>query len=389
MSERATTSPARRGSRRTAVWPGVAFDPRRNSLNLLRLVFALLVIVAHSYYTGGFGHGPTPAGNNLGGWAVIGFFVVSGYLITGSRLGNSFGSYLARRAARIYPGFWVNLIVTALVVAPLAWVFGPRGPAVAPAGGPDPASRSLADFLTSPTRPWAYVLGNATLWMRRYDVAGGPLGVPYPGVWNGSLWTLVVEFACYLMIGIGFAILWFRRHPRVAVVLAYAIALAVTVASRQVLGGIGGATGVSVVKLVPCFLAGALLYVFRDKLRFHLPGALACLAASVAIIWPLGDLGIAFAAPFLGYVIFWVSMVAPSPRVVLTEDISYGVYIYGFLAEQILAQFGIERYGLAPYIVLSMLATIPLAIASWLLVEKPVMTWTRARLRGRPKAATG
>ncbi len=36
-----------------------------------------------------------------------------------------------------------------------------------------------------------YVLGNSAVALLKFDVGGTPAGIPYPGVWNGSLWTLI------------------------------------------------------------------------------------------------------------------------------------------------------------------------------------------------------
>src|SRR6476620_3295224 len=63
----------------------VVLDARNNSLNLIRLVLALLVLVAHSYPLAGAGDGSVVRGESLGGWAVFGFFAISGYLISASR----------------------------------------------------------------------------------------------------------------------------------------------------------------------------------------------------------------------------------------------------------------------------------------------------------------
>ncbi len=66
------------------------FDPRRNSLGFLRMVFAVMVLIDHSFPLGGFHGGTDPmwgwtnGQESLGGLAVAGFFVVSGYLVTKS-----------------------------------------------------------------------------------------------------------------------------------------------------------------------------------------------------------------------------------------------------------------------------------------------------------------
>ncbi len=108
-----------------------AFNSRDNALNALRLFFALLVIVGHAGRLGfgvdGFGRpGLKPLGFAPSEVAVDGFFIISGYLICRSRVHGGPGggaSYLWKRFLRIVPGYGVCLLVTALVVSPIAWSF--------------------------------------------------------------------------------------------------------------------------------------------------------------------------------------------------------------------------------------------------------------------------
>ena len=93
---------------------------RDNSLNLLRLVFASMVLLMHTF---GFIH----AQNNLPdafryllNLAVPCFFVVSGYLITASALKNNLKTFFKKRFARIYPAYFVCLLVIVLIFAPIA-----------------------------------------------------------------------------------------------------------------------------------------------------------------------------------------------------------------------------------------------------------------------------
>jgi peptidoglycan/LPS O-acetylase OafA/YrhL len=62
------------------------FQPRHNSLNALRLALATLVVVSHAWPLTGLEPEPGFGGANLGTWAVFGFFAISGFLITRSRL---------------------------------------------------------------------------------------------------------------------------------------------------------------------------------------------------------------------------------------------------------------------------------------------------------------
>ena len=68
-------------------------------------------------------------------------------------------------------------------------------------------------------------------------------------------------------------------------------------------------------------------------------------------------------------------------RFAATEDISYGMYIYGWPIQQLLALAGVGALvPQAGFVVLTIALTAPLAWVSWRLVEKPAM-----RLGTRPR----
>jgi peptidoglycan/LPS O-acetylase OafA/YrhL len=347
-----------------------SLDPRDNALNLIRLVLAAAVLFAHAFYITGAGVGPHVDGENVGGWAVFGFFALSGYLITGSRLNNPLGTYLVHRIARIMPAFWVNLVVTAFAFAPIGyWV----------------QHRTLSGFLTTGTTPLQYVFANGLLQISAYDVAGTPAGVPYPGAWNGSLWSLYYEFLCYLVIG-GLAVLaWVRRSPW-GVGVAFGVSVVAHVGMTRAGFLLGGdADAVLLTKLLPLFLGGALIQVLGDRVRLHWAAALGSAGVVAAAVAVLDGWGAQLTAPLTAYVLLWLGAVIRSPRLVQRHDVSYGVYIYAFPVQQLLALAGLQDH--AP-IAVSMLAaavlTVPLAVASWLLVERPVMRAARRTTQTAP-----
>ena len=179
-----------------------AFDPRNNALNAFRLVLATEVILWHSWPV--TGRMPPAATLQLFfSVGVDGFFAISGFLITASWLNDPrVRDYLVARALRILPGFYVCLIVTAFVFAPIS---------VAIQGG------SAAKLLLS-TAPIEYVLKNSAVAYLHLGIGGTPHGIPHPGVWNASLWSLVWEVLCYLTVaGIGVAGLANRRWISLAV----------------------------------------------------------------------------------------------------------------------------------------------------------------------------
>ena len=238
----------------------VRLDPRRNGLNLLRLVFASMVLVAHGWYISGKGIGPQINGENLGGWAVFGFFAISGYLITGSRAKNGVGTYLVHRVARIFPAFLVCLVVTAFVFAPIAYLH---------------QNHTLDGFLTTGVTPLNYVLLNAGLKMQTYQVAGTLATVPYAGAWDGSLWSLYYEFICYLIVGALLTVGFVRRRAR-WLAIACVLSIAAYAALPRLNAYIGSNGDVMfLTKLLPFFLAGGFLYMVKDRVRLTWPMALA------------------------------------------------------------------------------------------------------------------
>lgn len=175
---------------------GQVFDPRNNALNAFRLALAAEVMLFHSWPITGRVP-PTAILQLFFSVGVDGFFAISGFLITASWLNDPrVRDYIVARALRILPAFYVCLIVTAFVFAPLS---------VAIQGG------SGSKLLLS-TAPIEYVLKNSAVAYLHASVGSTPLGIPRAGRWNGSLWSLVWEPMCYLAVAaIGVAGLANRR----------------------------------------------------------------------------------------------------------------------------------------------------------------------------------
>ncbi len=165
---------------------GVALDPKRNSLNFLRLVLAFAVVYSHACVVAWLGHHDVVVNNTqLGTIAVYGFFGISGYLIAGSASRNSVGRYLWQRFLRIFPAFWVCLVVAGFALGAIALAIDP-----VPHCG-------FVCYLKLHPGPFSFVYSNALLKMNQVAVAA-----PEVHLANGSLWTLFFEFLCYLLLAV-------------------------------------------------------------------------------------------------------------------------------------------------------------------------------------------
>lgn len=349
-----------------------ALAGHRNSLGVLRLVLASAVIFDHAFPLGGFGTSPfralTGGQTDLGSFAVIGFFAISGYLIAKSGMTTDILQFLWRRFLRIFPAFWVVLLVAAVIVGPLVWLA---------------MGRSLGDYFTlAGNGPVGYLVKNWTLSIGTwgiYDVFADttPYGLTTGGsVFNGSLWTLAYEWACYLLIGV-FVLFGLLRRARFLVVLVtllFAVVQGIMILDPSLIAALPSvfADGYRV-NLTLTFLVGSCIALYAHRVPYH--DGLGVLSGVVVLLtlifggFPL--IGVTAAA----YLFLYLG--ARLPRAVqwigAKNDYSYGVYIYGFLVQQIFAFLGVHLWGYVPYVVLALIGAAGLAWLSWHLVEKRAM----------------
>lgn len=242
-----------------------SLDSRDNSIASLRFLLAALVVFSHSYDLGGFGPDPlvvfSHGQRSFGSLAVAGFFALSGFLITQSYCrSRSVWRYLWHRILRIFPAFWMCLLVTAFLFAPLVSLL---------------EHGNLAGYLhAGADSPSRYVAANALLDMKQYGIAGLLTRIPYPGAFDGSLWSLHNEFVCYLAIAALGILGIIARHRAILVGLTlclWTIAFFPTIvpaapplALLLLLFGRG-----PVFDPVLYFFVGSLYFLFRDKIALH------------------------------------------------------------------------------------------------------------------------
>lgn len=349
------------------VYLGRCNDSRDNNFNLLRFVAASLVLFSHSYAlsTGSAAAEPLRAilGITWGVVAVDVFFVISGFLVTGSLLvRGSLVEFLGARFLRIYPGLWVALL---LIVVTGACV----------------TTLSIGDFIVHP-ETWKYVLYNGSVLKVSHTLPGVFEDLPWKRAVNGSLWTLPVEVKMYAMLAVfwavarrlaGAATLNFMRLCAVAAALALLGYLALVMVER----------GSLAIKLTYLFFAGALFRLAQDRVR--LSSGFAGLLLVAVLVAATNKTAFAMVYPLcLPYLVLYLAFV---PRGLVREfnqvgDYSYGIYIYAFPVQQLLA---FHWKGIAPHEMLfaSLLCTLMLAFASWNLIEKRALALKHRFAAGR------
>jgi len=352
---------------------------RQNSFTFLRLFFALAVVFAHSFPLGGFGQDPlaraTGGQAQIGIIAVLGFFVISGWLITASAQRTPLWRFGLNRAARILPGFTVMHLLTVFALAPavMLWNHSDR-------------LDYWDSLVVGPDSAVSYLTTNAQVRVTQYTITDLFRRNPGGAAINGSLWSLAPEMMCYVWL----AVVAFARGLRWKFTGALLFA---TVFTLHAIGLRNPAALLPVARVLEhtntygfhlqlfrsaylAFLAGMMCYQFRDLLRWR--GWMAGLALGLAVAACFAKCFV-FVWPFtLPYLVLYLAHRLPFHRVEKWGDFSYGIYIYAFPLQQLLAAAGVQRLGFIVYFLASVALAVLAGVASWRWIEAPVLKWARS-----------
>jgi peptidoglycan/LPS O-acetylase OafA/YrhL len=197
--------------------------------------------------------------------------------------------------------------------------------------------------------------------------------VPGADEWNSPLWTLFWEVLCYALVG-SLALLKPELF-RVAIAIFFGLAMGTLVFQVMAQGPTAGPWG-KILCPTATFLAGSVLCLFRS--RVFLRGDIAMVAAALLALSYSADFFIAFCPLPLAYLILWFGSSPALHRIGSRYDISYGMYIYGWPVQQLLALAGVDALvPLGGFAVFSVLATAPLAWLSCVLIEGPAQRFGR------------
>ncbi|WP_066684866.1 acyltransferase [Caulobacter sp. CCH9-E1] len=345
---------------------------RENNLNLLRLIAASAVLFSHAFdfqgehdwFFGYFGYS--------GGWLAVSlFFSMSGYLIYNSIMNSrDVRSFTVARCLRIFPGLIVMLLVTTVLLGLFA------------------STAAKADFFSS-LQTWKYVVGNAVLYVPQYFLPGVFEGNIYKGVVNGSLWTLRFEFTCYILTLLFFVSGFYKTNKgfvlsTVAIVIAYVAYIAYGVmAGKQAVVLFDGNSLSKLHRLYFAFFLGVVYAKWEQSISINLIAVLVAWIACFVLHDTILTSTLLIVATFLSA--FWIAglrgQVFAAARKI--PDVSYGIYIYAFPIQQLLAQM-FPHWGPLTNASVGLVLTIIPATLSWYLVEKPALKFKSVFSR-RPK----
>jgi peptidoglycan/LPS O-acetylase OafA/YrhL len=335
----------------------IAFD---NNFHLIRILGALAVIYGHAYpLTGVQGSPPEILGHPVHTFGLIMFFSISGFLVMKSLdQSRKVSGFFVKRVARIFPGLSVAVLMTVSVL----------GPAVSTL----PANEYFANGKT------ISYLQNAWLFMA-YPLPGVFEDLPFPSVVNGSLWTIPVEVACYLVLGL----LLFgvkNRSTRLVILAVALVALALVIELWLVEKNsfvFYGTDWIISSTIMVFFFYGAVFYLVPERL---LRLDLAILLLFFLILFAEIPLYSSVIQPmFLSYVIVAIGKAKSllPTYVIRLGDPSYGTYLYAFPIQQTLIYLDVFAEHIELNILLVTFLSVSFGYLSWHVIEKPCLLRAR------------
>lgn len=351
-------------------------EHRQNNFDLIRLLAAAQVVVAHA-----IGH--TELINQLPAWGrqvfdalmmipgVPVFFVISGFLIAKSYEKNpaDLAGYSWRRSLRIFPALWVCLFLTLVTLGG----FGFLG----------------TDFILSKSFV-AWLAGQVSFFQFYNPEHFRGFGI---GVVNGALWTITVELQFYVFIPILYQLTRGTKFATAILAGLFVVSFALYCVMDDKVNGPGGFTGAPMlfkllhVTLIPhlwMFLLGIFIHRkfvllgkwVEGKFLYYFAGFVLFMALQSAFI---EDRSVPFYLAYLpSRVLLAFATISGafsfrplSQRLLRGTDISYGIYIYHSVVINVMVQLGLMTSMLAVTSVFAI--SIILALLSWHLVEKPAL----------------
>ncbi|MGL2988100.1 acyltransferase family protein [Flavobacterium sp. RSSA_27] len=333
-----------------------------NNFDFLRLLFAMFVIITHSYpLSGDKGWdclGEITNGNLQFSYiGVKGFFVISGYLIFQSLLrSRNWVGYFWKRILRLFPGLLVVLVLT-ILLAPFVY--------------------ESPMFYLENRKVYTYIIRNITLFQLQYSIPGVFDTNIYGSAINGSLWTICYEFFMYFLLS--FLIL-FRSQKKLLGLLLWLVFGVFFVyhffLSTSFPLHIYDLRSSHLSELGLFFLGGSLLAFLNYRVFPYLKTIL--VLSGVLIICS----EVLVQDPFIFRILFWpVFIIGIGEHVtpVLSQigskvgDLSYGIYIYGFPIQQTLMHY--FKFNALELMLVSLPISMLFGYWSWHVIEKKMLRY--------------
>lgn len=329
---------------------------RPSGFDYMRIALSTCVLVWHSYQVA---YGTNEAlrfwRESWIGWVLPiilpMFFALSGFLVAGSMYRNSnLLVFLALRIIRIFPALVVEITLVALILGPLV------------------TTVSISEYIVSPVfhRYFLNMVGDI-----HYLLPGVFEHNPERSIVNSQLWTIPFELECYVAISFAALIGMFRNIKLVMPIFCVATLLLLLWNFHKHVDP-APAGGISGRLLVLCFLAGVVIYSFRERIPYKFGFALLAFLISIILIRYKYT---AYLTPiFFAYLTVYLGLLNPKRSVIVSSgDYSYGLYLYSCPIQQAVALSLGSHLSFALNLAISFPIAVVFSLFSWWFVERPFL----------------
>lgn len=351
-------------------------ENRNNNMGTLHLLSACFVMYGHHCALTGRS-APVVLGTFIQALGVKIIFLISGYLITRSlyqRTDNkrkSSCTYFIKRIVRIWPELLVCLLFSSVIIGNLF------------------TELSTEEYFANP-QTGMYVINNLRLFIS-YSLPGVFANNPYPYAVNGSLWTIPVEIALYILVWIIYVVTNEKNRKLVYcfVTIAIAMAFLARVAFFPEARVVVYTDWIQALNIMPYFMIGGMAYLCSDLVKKY-----ANIQVASVLLLIFGSMYFSTQIAnevscllILSY--FILSLITePSQNLkmkYLHSEYAYGMYLYGFVIQQcIIQKLYVEAttpVNSALIYVLSVICAYFIAIISYKCVYVPMNRETRKILK--------
>ena len=341
------------------------YDERNNIFDYIRIILSLFVIIAHCY-TIFFGTGKVDfitekilRTESLGGIAVIGFFILSGFMITQSLIhSKNIKHFVIKRLIRIFPSLIIMLFLVILLLGLLVY------------------NGNKIRYFKSPI-VWEYFGDNINLFGNtKYSIAGIFINNPYPNVINGSIWTLKHEFMIYIILMI-FSICHILKKRKVMMSITV-ILIFIYISQINLSPILSWANNIGVIaeidqfiKLSMYFMIGSTIYLYKEKIKMNKKYFfLDCIILLTGIFLNLAKYVLIFTIPYI--LMYLGTLKIKHNWSEKIGDFSYELYIYAFPTQQLLVYYFKDKINIYLYIFLSIACTSIIGIIMTIIVDNNI-----------------
>lgn len=331
--------------------------PKNNNITLIRLLLACTVIVYHTNAI----HPIekffdlvkflSPA-DSMGSFAVNAFFFLSGIMVVNSIISKQNTLYYwSHRILRIFPALILLVLITALIVGPIF------------------STLNIKSYFQE-KETFNYIFQNIIL-QTQYTLPGVFVKHPAFGI-NGALWSIAWEFRCYVVTYLVYLIAIKKKYQKIIFTILFISIIIQSYFWSYFLFYSSSYISHS----ITLYFIGGLVVLYKDKIFLNIKSLIVLLIVLAAFkLFGFINRSLLFNV-FSVFFILYLSYNKSFMKLSLKNDFSYGVYLWGFLIQQIIQSIFPELNGII-FNLMALIIAISIASVSWFFLEKPCMEFAK------------